>query len=198
MQRAIYLIRHAQSQPTDTLENAQWPLSELGCTQALALVRLLGPLGIARLFSSHYPRALATVVPFSQKTGLEIQVREGLHERGFVNSKDDDFPTIWRKSWDDYDYALPGCESNREAQARIVEAIGKVAAASSDDVIAICSHGAVLGLFLHSLDPSVGRRHVEKLTNPDVIKVYLQQDAWTWDRTYVLPGLAEVATGYMR
>lgn len=154
------------------------------------------PLGITALFSSPYARAMGTVEPFSKAAGLEIHVREGLHERAFVNSRDDDFMAAWKRSWNDYDYALPGCETNREAQMRIVQAIRKIVSASNADVLGICSHGAVIGLFLHFLDPCVGRERVERLRNPDVVRILVRQDAWIWDRAYELPGLGDVATIY--
>lgn len=193
MARFLYIIRHAQSQPAKALENAQWPLSELGRTQALARARFLMPLGITTLFSSPYLRAIGTVEPFSRAAELEIHVREALHERAFVNLEDDDFMAVWKRSWEDFDCALPGCETNREAQMRIVQAIREIVSASKDDVLGVCSHGAVIGLLLHSLDPCVGRERVERLRNPDVMKIILQQDEWAWDHNYELPGLGDVA-----
>lgn len=173
-----------------------WPLSEVGQTQAVALAPLLRPLGITRLFSSPYTRAMATVEPFSRDAELEIHAREGLHERKIVHLETDDFPTAWMKSWDDYDHALPECESNREAQTRIVAAILGVISECEDDVFALCSHGAVMGLFLNTLDASIGREHVEQLLNPDVVKILIHGETLTWDRSYELPGLSDVATGY--
>ena len=125
--------------------------------------------------------------------GLEIHVREALHERAFANSEDDDFMAVWKRSWEDFDYALPGCETNREAQMRIVQAIRDIVSASKDDVLGVCSHGAVIGLLLHSLDPCVDRERVERLRNPDVMKIILQQDEWVWDHNYELPELGDVA-----
>ena len=43
--------------------------------------------------------------------GLEIHVREALHERAFANSEDDDFMAVWKRPWEDFDYALTGCET---------------------------------------------------------------------------------------
>jgi 2,3-bisphosphoglycerate-dependent phosphoglycerate mutase len=137
-----------------------------------------------------------SAVPFSRAAGLEIHVREGLRERAFVMSREHDFLAVWERSWDDYDYALPGCETNRQAELRIVQAVRAIVSASDADIVGICSHGAVIGLLLHSLDPGVGRDRVERLRNPDVIKILVHQDAWTWDRDYELPGLGNIATPY--
>ena len=198
MDKTLYIVRHAQSQSTKALDNSLWPLSDVGQTQALALASLLRPLGITRLFSSPYVRAMATIEPFSREAELEIHVREGLHERKIVHLETDDFLTAWMKSWDDYDHALPECETNREAQARIVAAILGVISECEDDVFALCSHGAVMGLFLNTLDASVGREHVEQLLNPDVVKILIHGTTLTWDRAYELPGLTSIATGYPR
>jgi len=198
MDKTLYIVRHAQSQPTKTLDNSLWPLSDVGQAQARALAPLLMPLGITRLFSSPYARAMATIEPFSCEADLTIHVREGLHERKIVHLETDDFMAVWAESWVDYDYALPECESNREAQARIVAAILGVISECADDVFALCSHGAVMGLFLNTLDASVGREHVEQLLNPDVIKILICGATLTWDRSYKLPGLSSIATGYPR
>lgn len=196
MKRTLYIVRHAQSQPTKALDNSLWPLSEVGQTQALALAVLLRPLGITRLFSSPYVRAMATIEPFSHEAELEIHVREGLHERKIVHLETDDFLSAWMKSWDDYDYALPNCETNREAQTRMVTAVLGVISECEDDVFALCSHGAVMGLFLNTLDASVSGEYVEQLLNPDVVKILIDGETLTWDRSYKLPGLSSIATGY--
>jgi len=198
MNRILYIIRHAQSQPTEGLENGLWPLSEVGKEQAMALRALLMPLGIKRLFSSTYARAVGTIEPYSRESGLEIHVREGLHEQTIVHLATDDFMAVWKRSWDDYDYALPGCETNREAQMRIVSAIQGVISECKDDVFALCSHGAVISLFLNTLDADVGREYAESLRNPDVIRMVVDGPTVMWDRSYELPGIGDVATGYPR
>jgi 2,3-bisphosphoglycerate-dependent phosphoglycerate mutase len=198
MDKTLYIVRHAQSQSTKTLDNSLWPLSDVGQAQARALAPLLMPLGITRLFSSPYARTMATIEPFSREAKLEIHVREGLHERKIIHLETDDFVAAWTKSWVDYDYTLPNCETNREARTRIVAAILGVISECEDDVFALCSHGAVMGLFLNTLDASVGREDVEQLLNPDVIKILIRGATLTWDRSYKLPGLSSIATGYPR
>jgi hypothetical protein len=60
---------------------------------------------------------------------------------------------------------------------RIVQALRETVSPINDAVLRICSYGAVIGLLLHALDPSVGRERLKRLGNPDAIKIRLQQAA---------------------
>jgi hypothetical protein len=57
----IYLVRHAESQPSGDVPEAAWPLSPRGLEQAQALVPVMRELGIIAIYASPYVRALHTV-----------------------------------------------------------------------------------------------------------------------------------------
>jgi len=189
----IYLIRHAQSRPSARTRDAEWPLSDRGARQAEALGGLLSPLGIGELWSSPYRRCLRTIDPFARRTDLVVRVHDGLRERNIVGGISEDFAAVWERSWEDLDFAMPGCESSTAAMERFVAAVDEIRGAAEADTIAICAHGNVIGLFLHHIDRANGRAEAEALTNPDVLRIGLTDGRFTWDRAFELPGLDDIA-----
>jgi 2,3-bisphosphoglycerate-dependent phosphoglycerate mutase len=124
MHKTFYLVRHAQCIATPALGFSGWPLSPVGARQAGQLADLLGPLGIAQVFSSPFVRTLATATPFAQKHALDILVIHDLRERLIVNDGCHPSDEVWRKSWEDFTFALADCEPSATAQTRICKAIG--------------------------------------------------------------------------
>ena len=194
MEQTLYLIRHAQSNPRASVHHSEWPLSRKGYQQAQALVPLLVPLGIGRLFSSPFLRCLQTLGPFAQKAGFEVEIVEDLRERLVTATLDDDFEAVWSKSWKDLSYALPGCESSVTAQDRFVRAIGAIAREGGSEPVGIGAHGNVIGLYLNWLDESNARAECEALTNPDVIRIIHREGEFRWDRDFRATGLEAFAT----
>ena len=193
MESSIYLIRHAQSHPSTRLHNSEWPLSTVGQVQAVKLGDLLVPLGIEVLFSSPFARCLQTIQPFAGKSGLGIVVEEDLRERALAREFVRDFQDIWRRSWDDFDFALPGGESSFDAQHRFVAAVADIFAGHSNKTIGITTHGNVMGLFLNHIDRVFGREQAERLRNPDVVRI-VANHRLVWDREFRLSGLENIAT----
>ena len=193
METNIYLIRHGQSHPSARLHNSEWPLSPVGLHQAETLCELLEPLGIEVLISSPFARCLQTVQPFASKVGIEIVVKGDLRERLLTKEFVDDFYPIWQQSWDDFNFALPGCESSFDAQLRFVAAVKEIHAAYAHKTIGVSTHGNVVGLFLNYLDQSFGREQAEALKNPDIVRI-VASDRLIWDRDFCLPGLENIAT----
>jgi len=190
----VYLIRHAQSHPSERIVHSEWPLSERGKAQAERLAELLTPLGIERIVSSPFMRCRQTIAPFAERVGLEVVVHDDLRERHLGIGFDEDFWAIWRASWEDFDFARPGFETSREAQRRFAEAMTAILSEHEGRTIGVCSHGNVIGLFLNRLDARNGRETAERLTNPDVLKLRADGDAIEWDRTFRLPGIADLVT----
>ena len=190
-----YLIRHTQSRPSSSIEDPAWPLSRLGVEQAETLSSLLESLDIKSMYSSPYVRCLSTIDPFVRRSELDVTVDEDLRERKLVETIRKDFGEVWRRSWDDFAYALPGCESSLDAQSRFVDAVGRIVRMESG-TIGICAHGNVMGLLLNHLEPGYGREEADRLKNPDVVKLVVQDGALVWDRDFQLPGLGDIATDH--
>ncbi len=190
-----YLIRHAQSRPSSSIEDPAWPLSRLGFEQAETLGSLLESLDITRVYSSPYVRCLSTIEPFVKRSGLDLIVDEDLRERKLVEAIRKDFGEVWRRSWEDFAFALPGCESSLDAQSRFVDAVRRIVRVESG-TIGICAHGNVMGLLLNHLESGYGREEADRMRNPDVVKLVAQDDALIWDRDFRLPGLDDIATDH--
>jgi len=108
----IYFIRHAQSRPSAKLLHSEWPLSDLGKAQASQLASLLANLKIQKVISSPYARCVDTVTPFVKASNLPFEIHHDLRERHVVDTVVDDLNEIWQKSWADFHFSVPGCESS--------------------------------------------------------------------------------------
>lgn len=190
----LYFIRHAQSHRYLSKDNAEWPLSRLGREQAQELVDIVKPLALQRLVSSPYPRCQDTVGPLARAHWLTVEIDDELRERRISFGLLDNFAEVWRNSWDDFDFALPGCESSGEAQIRFVSAVEAVVKRYPGDRIGISTHGNVLGLFLNHIDPAFGRTETDALTNPDLIRVVANAKGFIWDRDFEPAGLRDISS----
>ena len=78
----MLLVRHASAGDRTLWEgdDGERPLDEKGIRQAEALVDLLEPYAIERIFSSPAKRCLQTVEPLSRARGLTVEAREELTE----------------------------------------------------------------------------------------------------------------------
>lgn len=192
----IFLIRHAQSHPRASIPHADWPLSDLGRSQAKALVPLLAPLGIEGVISSPYRRCLDTVAPFIGQQQIELHVREDLRERLISHTLIDGFAEVWQRSWEDFHFALPECESSHVAQTRMLAVMLTIAWENTGRRVAVSSHGNVIGLFLNTIEPSFHRENTEQLRNPDVVRVIYRDNRFHWDQSFRLQGLDALSTSH--
>jgi 2,3-bisphosphoglycerate-dependent phosphoglycerate mutase len=196
MKTTLYLIRHAQSHPNSRHHYSEWPLSSVGKEQAENLSILLEYLGIEKVFSSPFTRCIQTVEPFAKRHIVDIVVDNDLRERLISTNIIDGFYQIWCKSWEDFDFALPGCETSAQAQLRFGAAVTRLAESHRGRTIALCTHGNVIGLFLNWIDHSVGRMEAERLRNPDVLSVAWNGGVFKWDRHFILSGLQAISTDH--
>ncbi len=192
--KTAYLIRHAQSHPSSKVAEPDWPLSKLGCQQAERLGPLLESLNISRMYSSPYLRTLSTIDPFVKRTGMDLVVDPELRERKVAVGIREDFPEVWRRSWEEFSFALPGCESSLQAQRRFVEAVNRIVRQETSSTIGISAHGNVIALLLNHVEPDYGWREADRLRNPDVVKLDVIGNGLTWDRDFGLPGIDDIVT----
>lgn len=167
----FFLLRHAESQPDPHLDESKWLLSKRGEEQADALVEDLGRLGIDRVFSSPYQRALDTVQRFAADSGLEVISVDALRERKLTTSFATDFESLITRAWDDLDFALPDCESGLACQTRMFELVSNLVLEYPGKKLLLSTHGNALALLLNRLDPDYGFDFWRSLRNPDLIKV---------------------------
>ena len=192
----LYLVRHAQSRPSNHRDEPDWQLSDVGRRQARGLSPLLAPLGIERIVSSPYVRCMDTMRPFAGDADLAIDVDHDLRERRITIGLRPDFEAVMARSWREFSYALPGCESSEEAQRRMRPAIERIVGRHSGRTVAVCSHGNAISLFLHSLDTAFGIDGMKAIRNPDVVRILADGDGMRRDAAFELDGLADIATDH--
>jgi 2,3-bisphosphoglycerate-dependent phosphoglycerate mutase len=180
----LYLIRHAQALPLPEQNEPDWALSSLGESQARALVAVLDPLGIRRLYCSPYRRCWATLAPFGHAAGVDVALDEGLRERRIAAVWMSDFREVWRRSWEDFSYAHEGGESSQVCRARIAAAVEAIVARHPGEIIGLGSHGNAIGLFMNYVDPAFGVAEATRLRTPEVMKVLHRDGRFSWDRSF--------------
>ena len=159
----LLLVRHCESSGQDSAA----PLTERGREQAAGLAIELARYPIDHVVTSPYLRARETIAPFAEQARLRVYPDEALAERRLSPEPIDRWQDEIRKSFIDLDHRLPGGESGREALVRGWAALA-VILAGGYRLPVVVSHGQLLALVLHSLDPSFGFSGWESLSNPDV------------------------------
>ncbi len=193
----VYLIRHAQSQPHPDQAEPDWPLSEVGEAQARGLAAVLAPLGIQRLYCSPYRRCLDTLAPFAEAAGLELVADAGLRERRIAAVWMRDFRDVWRRSWEDFSYALDGGESSLTCRERVAAAVEAIAARHPGETIALGSHGNAIGLLMNQVDLAFGFREASALRTPEIVRIVRRGGRFFWDRAFAAgAAFDELATDF--
>ena len=119
-----------------------------------------------------------------------------LRERKVTDGVRKDFFKVWMRSWEDFSFALPGCESSLDAQRRFVGAVNRIVADAKHPTIGISAHGNVIALLLNHIEHGYGWREADRLRNPDIVKLELTEQGLIWDRHFRLPGIDDIATDH--
>jgi len=114
---SVLLIRHAESVAPGIsgFDEYARPLTAKGMRDALQLRETLASMRIDGAYSSPYLRARQTIEPIAQARGLTIETVEDLRERLLSPVDLPDWRAQLKRSWEDFDYALPGGETSRDA-----------------------------------------------------------------------------------
>ncbi|MGH0035665.1 MAG: histidine phosphatase family protein [Myxococcota bacterium] len=162
----LLLIRHCEA----TGQEPEAPLSPKGQMQAADLARRLTHEPIGHIATSPYLRAQQTISPLSFQLGLTAHADPRLVEHHLA------FPPVpeWRewvaRSFKDPDIRAPGGDAPIETLARGLAALDDVASLSVGLGVLV-THGLLLALILHSIDPGFGFDGWASLSNPDVFRV---------------------------
>lgn len=181
-----YLVRHAQSQPDPQAPTASWPLSPRGRLQARWLGRRLRSLGVEVVASSPWPRAVDTVAPLARRLGVAVETAADLRERRIAPGWLDDFEAEQRRSLEDPDHALPGCEPGRSAAARLEGAMEALRLRHPGRTLVVATHGHALAHWLQRLDPGFGFDAWRGLAFPHVLRVVHDGRRWGRDPDFSL------------
>ena len=130
------------------------PLSEEGITQAEQAARHFSGKSVTAIYSSDLQRAQQTAQPIAAALKLAITTLPALRERnygrceGLIRSE-----VVTRYAEDaralrerDPDYVLPGGESLRQHQQRILDCISQLAEKHGGETVVVVTHGGVLDL----------------------------------------------------
>jgi 2,3-bisphosphoglycerate-dependent phosphoglycerate mutase len=184
---SVYLVRHCSAEG----QEPEAALSETGNEQSLRLSAFLAGLGVARIVSSPFKRAVDSARPLAEILGLGIEVDPRLAERQLGLVENGDWCAALRESFDAHKLCLPEGESSRLAQARGVAVLHDVFQGTRLPT-AIFSHGNLLALIANSLDSSIGFDFWQQLSNRVVFEVRRLSESLGLSRVWT-PRLDEAA-----
>lgn len=178
--RNLVLVRHCRAAGQ---EPEAW-LTDEGLAQAEELSRFLSDREIDFLAASGFRRARQSLEPYAAKAALPIHIDRRFNERTLSAEPLENWQAVVRDSFDDHDLRAPGGESAREVLHRAWAGLDEVLG-GGHALPLIVTHGNLMALVLHSLDPAFGYEGWKSLTNPDV---YLLREenpgAWSFERLW--------------
>src|SRR5579863_4205557 len=176
----VLLVRHAEpvAPGTPGFDEFTRPLTAKGMRDAYQLGAQHSSTRIDAAYSSPYLRARQTIEPIANARHLSIETIEDLRERLLSASELPDWRTHLRRSWEDFDYAPPGGESSRVAQARVVRVLETIASRHAAGTVIVASHGNLIALALNAFDSSVDYGFWESMPLPAVFTVIRDGSGW--------------------
>jgi len=179
----VHLLRHAKPLPPDGTTDVS--LSEAGRSNAVAIVPILGSLGIRRIVSSPYKRALETVQPFAAcacnekgtavDTMLEIDARLRERDMPLAEGPEHHIEQV-RISFGDADFAPEGGESFRQTSARALSCLRGLLKETPAGLLLV-GHGQCLTLILRSVDERAGFEFWKSLPTPAIVELKIDEEA---------------------
>ncbi|QNK69322.1 histidine phosphatase family protein [Variovorax sp. PAMC26660] len=153
----IILIRHGETAWNRELRfqgHADVPLNDIGHEQARRIgLRLAGETA-QHLISSDLMRAQQTAAPAALQLSLPVVTSAALREQFFgvvEGMRSDEIQSLHPRAWEEWlefreDHAMPEGETAREFHARIIAALGGIAAAHTGQHLIVVTHGGVLDM----------------------------------------------------
>ena len=177
----VLLVRHAEpvAPGTSGFDEFTRPLTTKGMRDAEQLREIHSSTRIDAAYSSPYLRARQTIEPIARARGLAIATIEDLRERMLSLAELPDWKTHLKRTWEDFDYAPPGGETGRIAQARVVRVLDTIASRHSAGTVILASHGNLIALALHAFMPNVDYKFWESIPMPAVFTLIRDAEHWT-------------------
>src|SRR5580692_4260809 len=177
----VLLVRHAEpvAPGTSGFDEFTRPLTTKGMRDAEQLREIHSSTRIDAAYSSPYLRARQTIEPIARARGLAIATIEDLRERMLSLAELPDWKTHLKRTWEDFDYAPPGGETGRIAQARVVRVLDAIAWRHSAGTVIVASHGNLIALALHAFMPNVDYKFWESIPTPAVFTLTRDGNRWT-------------------
>ncbi|HEV2170699.1 MAG TPA: histidine phosphatase family protein [Candidatus Binatus sp.] len=181
----VLLVRHAEPVKPGTagFDEFTRPLTEKGLRDADRLSETHASVRIDAAYSSPYLRARQTIEPIARARGIAIDTIDDLRERMLSAGELPDWRAHLKRSWEDFDYAPPGGESGRVAQARVIRVLDTIAMRHASGTVIVASHGNLIALALHACMPEiVDYEFWESIPMPAVFTLVRNGKAWQLDR----------------
>lgn len=137
------------------------------------MAALLESRPIQALVCSPYRRARQTLEPLAARLGLGIRLDERFRERELGRWQAGSFEQAVACTWQEFDFAYPGGESNRQAQKRAIAALDDLVSSAGRQVYAIGTHGNLLALLLNYFKPELEFDFWSQLSMPDIYQMDL-------------------------
>ncbi len=163
---SLILVRHCQAAG----QEPEAPLTAVGQRQVRDLAQFLSAYPVDVIVASAYLRAQQTARPLADRLHLSVEVDPRLNERTLSPRPIDNWHEVVRDSFDDPDLRAPGGESANDVLQRAWSALNDLLIGSALQPVVV-THGNLLALALHSIDPCFGYLGWENLSNPDVYRV---------------------------
>ena len=157
MPTELILIRHGETDWNRELRfqgHIDVPLNDMGHEQARRLGRRLAQEAVQYLVSSDLMRAQQTAAPAAQQLELALATSVTLREQNFgvvEGMRAEEIQSLHPRAWEDWlqfreDHAMPEGESARQFHARIMDALGSIAALHPGQTVLVVTHGGVLDM----------------------------------------------------
>lgn len=169
----IYMVRHAESPYDDGNERTRG-LTAKGKMDVDKVTKILIGEGIDIIISSPYSRAVLSVEGLAAHLNLEIETFEDLRERHFASGEIIDLMSNIRHHFYNFEYTLPGGESNADCQNRSVSVLNTILKQHQGKKIAIGTHGLVMTLMMNYFDSNYGLEFLDQLKKPDIYKMQFE------------------------
>lgn len=164
--KKIYLLSHcsASGQHKDS------PLTTEGTRQAqlLSIYFIKNKIPIDKIISSSYFRAIESIQPYSDKSGIKIELDDRLHEFILSNEPVEDWIEAIERSFADANYHLPGGESANEAVKRANKVLEEIYQNPDFSNVILVTHRNLLSLILKEYDDSFTFDKWKELNHPDI------------------------------
>ena len=153
----ILLVRHGETAWNRELRfqgHVDIPLNDAGHEQARRVGLRLAGEHVDHAFSSDLMRAQQTAAPAAQLLGLKVVTQAGLREQHFgvvEGLRGEEIRELHPRAWEEWlefreDHAMPEGESARQFHARVIGALGAIAAAHAGATLLVVTHGGVLDM----------------------------------------------------
>jgi probable phosphoglycerate mutase len=145
----LLLIRHARPLRVESVDGPADPgLSDLGRRQAEALAAWLAPEGIEAVYTSPLRRSVETAEPLGEALGLAVTPEEALAEYdadAMAYIPIEELRAAGDPRW------MEGPDDIASFQARVVEAVDRLAADHPSQRIALVCHGGVINVVVSAV-----------------------------------------------